>query len=340
MKTNEINIREQHPEEARKKTGAIVSFCVHFTVIVLLFIPFLTFPDPPPGQEGIKVAFGVPDVGDMTENPSETAEPEEVEEEAVEEPVEEEVEQEVVEEEVVEEEVVEPEVKEEPKETKSPDVIRDEQAEALRLKKEREKQKQLEEEARKKAEAERKKRAEADRKRQEEARKKAEAAAQEAKRKAEAARKKAEAEARRKAAEEERKRKEAAAKALKDKLGGGFGKGKNKGKTGEKDGDPNAGKLGKGGDGTIGGGLSGRGVSSRPPKPQNSANKNATIRISICVDRNGKVTTASYTQKGSTSNDERLVKEALRNAKKYTFAKEAGAPDKQCGYVSYRFRVN
>ena len=50
-------------EEKNKKRGMTVSIAVHIALIILALIPILTFPDPPPGQEGILVNLGLPDVG-------------------------------------------------------------------------------------------------------------------------------------------------------------------------------------------------------------------------------------------------------------------------------------
>ena len=69
----------QH-EEKNRKTGAAFSFVVHIVLFALALLPFLTFPDPPPGQEGILVNLGIPDVGQGEENaPIASSEPEESE---------------------------------------------------------------------------------------------------------------------------------------------------------------------------------------------------------------------------------------------------------------------
>ena len=302
-------------EQENKRKGRTISITIHIGILLLALLPILTFPDPPPGQEGILVNLGLPDVGEGEENAPESSPPETVEETTEEEAVEEEV-----------EEIEEPEPEPE-KEVKKPDpveekkVIETEDPEALALKKKREKEK---EETRKKEE-ERKK---------EEARKKAEA---EKKRKEEEARK---------AAEAEKARKEAEAKKFKDLLSGGFGdgKGEGKGKTGtsgnqgDPDGDPDS-KILEGistGAGETGGGLAARGLVSSPRLSENSQ-KQGTIVLDVCVDASGRVISAEYTQRGSTTNDSQLKAAAIRNAKQWRFS--SGNVDKQCGTITYRFKV-
>ncbi|HMR44949.1 MAG TPA: hypothetical protein PKC40_13995, partial [Saprospiraceae bacterium] len=150
-------------EEKNRKKGMVMSTLIHIVLILLAILPFLTYPDPPPGQEGILVNLGLPDQGEGDNNagPSEpTAPSEDVEEEVEEEP---EVHPEPT--------PVKPEPKVDPEPVKQKDVIKTEDPEAIALKKEKEKQKKIEEERKKQ---------EAEKKRQEEAKKKA---AEEAKRK-------------------------------------------------------------------------------------------------------------------------------------------------------------
>lgn len=295
-------------EEKNRKKGMVMSTLIHIVLILLAILPFLTYPDPPPGQEGILVNLGLPDQGEGDNNagPSEpTAPSEDVEEEVEEEP---EVQPEPT--------PVKPEPKVDPEPVKQKDVIKTEDPEAIALKKEKEKQKKIEEERKKQ---------EAEKKRQEEAKKKA---AEDAKRK------KAEEDA----------RKKAEADALKNKIGGLFGDGDGKGKTGnpgnqgDPNGDPNSNILiGKStGSGTVGGGLGNRGVEGRP-KITDQTQKAGRIVIEVCVDSNGNVLSADYTQRGSTTTDSALRDVAIRNAKKWKFSK--GDVDKQCGTITYDFKL-
>ena len=55
-------------DEQHKKRGMIISIAIHITLLMLAVLPLLTFPDPPPGQEGILVNLGLPDQGSGDEN--------------------------------------------------------------------------------------------------------------------------------------------------------------------------------------------------------------------------------------------------------------------------------
>ena len=50
-------------EEKNRRRGMIISVVLHILVILLALLPFLTYPDPPPGQEGLLVNLGLPDEG-------------------------------------------------------------------------------------------------------------------------------------------------------------------------------------------------------------------------------------------------------------------------------------
>jgi outer membrane biosynthesis protein TonB len=148
-------------------------------------------------------------------------------------------------------------------------------------------------------------------------------------------------------ADAEQKRKDAEAKAMKDQIGGlfgGGGKGSGKGNTGkpgnqgDPDGDPNAKKL-EGistGTGTIGGSLGSRNVRSSPKIVDNSQDE-GTVVLYVCVDKDGSVISADFTQKGSTTSSGNLVSLARTNAMRWKF--DSGDVDKQCGTITYRFRV-
>lgn len=292
-------------EKKNSNRGKVISVVVHIGLILLALLPLLHYPDPPPGQEGIVVNLGLPDIGDGDNNAGPTAPAEPL-------PAEETPE--------VEESQPEPEPEEvQPDPVPEKEVVETEDPNEIALKR--------------KKEEERKKQEEADRqKKLEEAKKKAEA---EAKRQAEA-------EAKRKA-EEEAKRKAEADK-LKNDIGGLFGDGGGKGNTGkpgnqgDPNGDPNASNL-EGistGSGRVGGGLGSRGVLKSPTVAENSQ-KAGTVVVSVCVDASGKVTSAEYTQRGSTTADSQLVNAAIRNAKNWQFSD--GSVDKQCGTISYNFKV-
>ncbi len=287
-------------EREDKRKGRIATMIVHVVLVILLFIPFLKYPDPPPGQEGILVNLGLPDVGQGEENaaPSQPSAPE-----------------------VRDEPEVLPEAREQPKPSEvepalQEEVVTTEDPEAEAIRKEQEKERR-----------ERERQEQLDRERRE-----AE----------EEARRQAEVEAKRKAEEEARKKAEA--ESFKDKIGGLFGGGEGKGNTGKEgnqgdpEGNPDAERL-EGistGSGTVGGGLGGRGVQNSPPVSDNSQNQ-GTVVVSLCVNADGQVTSAEYTQRGSTTANATLKKLAIDNAKKWRFT--PSDIDKQCGTITYRFRV-
>ncbi len=282
-------------EEQNKRKGVITSVIVHTLLLAILILPLLTYPDPPPGQEGILVNLG----GDFGQGDENLPEGEPTVEETTPEPEIEPEPEPVKKPEPVKEPVKKPETK--PTPTTKP-VVTTEDPNAVALKK------QKEEEARKaKQEAEAKAKAEA-----------------EAKAKAEA---------------------EAKAQAIKDKFGGAFGGGGGGGKgetgqtgnQGDKEGDPNAKNLeGKStGAGQVGGGLGNRGV-LRNPRVMDNFQKTGVVVIRVCVDGDGNVTTADFTQSGSTTTDSQLREIAIRNARSWKFAK---GEDGQCGTIRYDFKA-
>jgi TonB family protein len=296
-----------HHEQKDKRRGRTASIIGGIVVLILIFLPLLRYPIPPPGQEGILVNLGLPDLGQGTDNagPSAPAVADPVEEDQPEEQPQEEVSEPTPPQETrpdpkpVEKEVIT---------TEDPDEV------ALREQERREEQRREQErleELRKQQEAE------AERKRQEEE-----------------ARKKAEAEAQKKAEADE----------LKDKLGGLFGDGKGKGDTGKEgnqgdpEGDPDASKL-EGvstGSGTVGGGLGNRGVTASPRITDRSQDQGIIV-VRVCVDKSGSVISSEFTQRGTTSSSARLKQLAVENAKKWKFS--PGSVDKQCGTITYNFRV-
>ncbi len=309
-----MNIHLGNKEKKDEQIASIVSTVVHVILILILFLPLLKFPIPPPGQEGILVSFGNPDMGQgddkpMTQNedpvvdPAPPAEPDQ--------PVEEK-----------KEEVSKPEPekpkKAEPVKTPDKKIITSEDPEVAAVKKKKK------EEAEKAAQEEKDRKAEESRVR-EESRKKA--AAEEAAKKAEAE----------KAAKEQ-----AELDAAKKQYGNVFGSGKGNtgkpGNQGDPNGDPNADNL-KGistGSGKIGGGLDGRGVKFEPRIQENSQ-KTGRVVVNVCVDGNGTVISAKYTQKGSTTTDAGLRQIAEENAAKFKFT--ASNVDQQCGTITFDFKV-
>lgn len=320
-------------EERNKARIATAILTVLF--FILLLLPWFTYQNPPPGQEGTIVNLGTLAIGQGEENaPESNSTPLEAEKEEQEEPA--------------------SSVKEEVKETKK-EKPQEKPQEKPEPKKEPESKKVIKDNSENIALAEAKKKK---KKEQEEKAKKEKKAAEKAEKLAEAERQK-------KAAEEKRIAKEkriaaekaAAAKAAEDAklaeandlknnlkdLFGKSGEGEGKGETGTpgnqgvKGGDPKASAVEgiSSGSGVVSGGLTGRGGSG--PGIKDNSNKSGTIMIKVCVDSQGKVSSASYTQKGSTLLDPSLKKKAVENAYKWNF--KSGSADKQCGFIKYEFKV-
>lgn len=120
--------------------------------------------------------------------------------------------------------------------------------------------------------------------------------------------------------------------------GSGSGNNNPDGMKGENGGLPN-GKALDGlskGTGRVSGGLNGRGITYTPTFSDNSQ-RTGRVALIICVDRNGKVTGADFTQKGSTTSDSYLIDLARKTALQYRFVKSE--IDSQCGTVNIDFKV-
>lgn len=288
-------------------------------ILFLIFTLGLKYLDPPE-EYGIAVNFGTSDVGSgnsQSEPAPSSSTPQEQVEEVVEEV------QEI--EEIPTEPVSQP--------TKAEDVITTDNAETVRINKEKEA----------------KRKAEEAQKRVEEAKLKAE---REAKQRAERLRQQ-------KAAEEARKRQEEAEKKRKlDALMGGLNKGDSKGtgtggtgsggdgndnKAGDKgnpNGDPNAsGYYGNGGGGSGGNYRLGNRRATSTPKPTYDCNEQGKVVVSISVDKNGKVLSAKGGIKGTTNTAPCLIKRAEEAALKTKFNADGNAPSKQVGSIIYNFTL-
>lgn len=138
--------------------------------------------------------------------------------------------------------------------------------------------------------------------------------------------------------EAEKKRKQEEAKKSFSNAFGGSGDGDKATTQGDPTGDPEGSPL-EGlisGKGKIGTGLADRGILFEPEINENSQ-RVGRIVVRVCVNAQGKVTEASYTQKGSTSTDLNLIKVAEDAAKKYVFS--ASGIDRQCGNISIDFKL-
>ena len=61
MATTDWFVNREEPKN--RKRSLLISALIELIIILLLFLPLLTYPDPPPGQEGILINFGLPDQG-------------------------------------------------------------------------------------------------------------------------------------------------------------------------------------------------------------------------------------------------------------------------------------
>jgi TonB family protein len=86
----------------------------------------------------------------------------------------------------------------------------------------------------------------------------------------------------------------------------------------------------------VGGGLGSRGVKYEPKITDNSQ-KTGKVVVDVCVDKTGKVVSANYTQRGSTTTDSDLRALAERSAMKFIFTESA--IEKQCGTITVDFKV-
>ena len=81
--------------------------------------------------------------------------------------------------------------------------------------------------------------------------------------------------------------------------------------------------------------LAGRKILYRAPLQDTSAQTGIVV-VELCVNRRGKVLSATYIPKGSTTADEQLVQLAVNNAREWRFAHSK--KKKQCGTINFNFR--
>ncbi len=169
-------------------------------------------------------------------------------------------------------------------------------------------------------------------------------AAEEAERKAAEAKAKAEAEAKQKAAEEAKRKAEAELAAKKAAARSKFN---NLAKSANGNGAPSKGDPSGHPDATAlegitkGKGKAGNGLGSRgllfAPVISDSSQQTGRVVVNICVNAQGKVISADFTQKGSTTTDSHLISLAVSNAKKYKFSESSTA--EQCGDITIDFKL-
>ncbi|NJC25013.1 cell envelope integrity protein TolA [Neolewinella antarctica] len=318
------------------KVGAVIGLVLF---LLLLFIPLFFTTLPKPGQPGILVNLGMIDLGQGNENagPSSPAAP----------PVVEEVTPPLPQEDVAPLPPPPPTSAEPQPTPVTREVVVTETPQEIAIRKQK-----AREEARKKSEADRKRRDQLEVDRRAKTERDRVKAIETERRNKEAA----EAAVRREAAEKaqrerdaaaaaQRKREEEAA-ATRNRAGGLFGGGGGQGNTGKPgnqgvdNGDPDS-KVLEGvstGDGRVSGGLGGRGVLSSPVVRENSQRPGRVV-VDVCVGPDGKILSANYTQSGSTTTDPNLVSAAQRNALQWKFQPNPSAPERQCGKITYDFKV-
>lgn len=305
-------------EQENEKNGFLISTILHLLLLLLLFIPLIQSKVLNQEFSGIVVAIGIPDAGNLVNNNTESAAsasaPEVVKESA---------------ETPSAAPTSEAKTEKTPQKNATPivSVIQEESSEIKSTDKaEKITEKELSD-AKAKAAAENAKK---EKQAKELEALKAAQAAELAKQKAEA-----EAEAKRKAEAEKQKQLEES----KSKFGSLFGQGSPGDKTenkGVENGSPDASILDglSTGSGKAGDGLDARGIVFEPEIKDNSQ-KTGKVVVKVCVNNLGKVISANYTQKGSSTTDQYLVNLAEKNAAKYTFT--PSDITEQCGTITINF---
>ena len=85
-------------------------------------------------------------------------------------------------------------------------------------------------------------------------------------------------------------------------------------------------------------GLRGRGLVGNLPKPSYPGNVSGKIVVRVAVDQHGRVSSATYEPKGSTSSDAALIAAAIAAAKKARFTESRSFV--QGGTITYNFKLN
>lgn len=87
-----------------------------------------------------------------------------------------------------------------------------------------------------------------------------------------------------------------------------------------------------------GDGVFGRRVVYRPDIKE-LTEKNGKIVVGLCVNPDGKVVKTEFIEEGSTITDRNLIAKATFYAKYYRFDKDYTAPGKQCGKLTFVFKI-
>ncbi|MFZ4632835.1 MAG: hypothetical protein ACOYNO_01375 [Saprospiraceae bacterium] len=114
------------------------------------------------------------------------------------------------------------------------------------------------------------------------------------------------------------------------------GTGNNPNGTGPGTGGGQGGGSGTGTGSSIGGGLGGRKLLGKPKMVDNSQ-KSGKVNVEVCVNKNGEVISADFTQRGSTTSDSELRNKAISWAKQHKFGTSAN--EKECGTILFNFQL-
>ncbi len=97
------------------------------------------------------------------------------------------------------------------------------------------------------------------------------------------------------------------------------------------------------GDGGSGDGLEGDGIITRRVIYREDigriAKVNGRVALNICIDREGKVIYVAYDPEKTTITDNSIIKEASYLALKYRFESNFTAPKRECGQLTFIFRI-
>ena len=95
---------------------------------------------------------------------------------------------------------------------------------------------------------------------------------------------------------------------------------------------------GYGGSEVLGEGIFGRKVIYRA-NVKKITEREGKMSMKLCVDRQGNVTYSEFLRDGSTIFDPNLVAKAEATAAKYRFEPDPTAPARQCGKLTFIFRI-
>jgi hypothetical protein len=87
---------------------------------------------------------------------------------------------------------------------------------------------------------------------------------------------------------------------------------------------------------SVGGGLAGRSLKKRP-RFEEISSEAGTVRVAVCVDREGDVIKAAYEKTGTTIDDAILLSSVEKNVSQWKFAALTGEQTQACGHVIFRF---